>query len=379
MKVPLLDLKAQHDPIQQELLEAIAQVLQSQAFILGPDVKKLEDRIASYCRAQFGIGVSSGTDALLVALMALEVGPGDEVITTPYSFFATAGAIARVGAKPIFADIDQQTYNLDPCKVEKAITSRTKVIIPVHLYGQCADMSSILALAARHSLAVVEDAAQAIGAEYHDGRRTCSMGTMGCLSFFPSKNLGALGDGGMVVTNDPQLAEKVRVLRAHGGKPKYYHKLIGGNFRLDTFQAAVLNVKLNYLDGWTKRRRENAERYRVLFRASGLLEKPGVVLPEAVYAGTGALNDHIYNQFVIRVTDRDRLREFLREAEIGTEVYYPVPFHRQECFRSLGYREGDFPEAERAAKETVALPIYPELTPEMQQAVLDAIKGFYKA
>jgi dTDP-4-amino-4,6-dideoxygalactose transaminase len=379
MKVPLLDLKAQHDPIQQEVLDAIAQVLRSQAFILGPDVQKLEERVASYCRAQFGIGVSSGTDALLVALMALEVGTGDEVITTPYSFFATAGVIARLGAKPVFADIDPRTYNLDPGKIEEAITSRTKAIIPVHLYGQCADMAPILALAARHSLAVVEDAAQAIGAEYRDGRRACSMGTVGCLSFFPSKNLGALGDGGMVVTDDSRLAEKIRVLRVHGGKPKYYHKLIGGNFRLDTLQAAVLNVKLNYLDGWTKRRRENAERYRVLFRASGLLEKPGVVLPEAQYAGTGAVTDHIYNQFVIRVPDRDRLREFLKENGIGTEVYYPVPFHLQECFRSLEYREGDFPEAERAARETVALPIYPELTREMQQAVVDAIKGFYQA
>ena len=248
MKVPLLDLKAQHFPIQQELLDAIAQVLQSQAFILGPDVQKLEERIASYCRAQFGIGVSSGSDALLVSLMALDVGPGDEVITTPYSFFATAGAVSRLGAKPVFADIDPLSYNLDPGKVKHKITSRTKAIIPVHLYGQCADMAPILALAARHSLAVVEDAAQAIGAEYRDGRRSCSMGTMGCLSFFPSKNLGAFGDGGMVITNDPKLAEKIRVLRAHGSKPKYYHKLIGGNFRLDTLQAAVLNVMVGPSD-----------------------------------------------------------------------------------------------------------------------------------
>lgn len=378
MNVPLLDLRAQHEPMQKELLDAIAQVLQSQAFILGTDVKKLEERVASYCRAQFGIGVSSGTDALLVALMALDVGPGDEVLTTPYSFFATAGVVARLGAKPIFTDIDPATYNLDPGKIEAAITPRTKVIIPVHLYGQCADMTPILTLAAKRSLAVVEDAAQAIGAEYRDGRRACSMGTVGCLSFFPSKNLGALGDGGMVVTNDPQLAEKIRVLRVHGGKPKYYHKLIGGNFRLDTLQAAVLNVKLNHLDGWTKRRRENADRYRQLFKASGLLEQVGLVLPHAAYAESGAANNHIYNQFVIRVPDRDRLREFLTEAGIGTEVYYPVPFHLQECFRSLGYKEGDFPEAECAAKETVALPIYPELTLEMQEAVVAAAKTFYK-
>lgn len=379
MNVPLLDLKAQHDPIQKELLNAIAQVLQSQAFILGPDVKKLEERIATYCQTQFGIGVSSGTDALLVALMALEVGPGDDVITTPFSFFATAGVIARLGAKPVFADINPRSYNLDPGKVEEKITARTKAIIPVHLYGQCADMAPILALAAKHSLAVVEDAAQAIGAEYRDGRRACSMGTMGCLSFFPSKNLGAFGDGGMVITNDPKLAEKVRILRAHGSKPKYYHKLIGGNFRLDTLQAAVLNVKLNYLDGWTKRRRDNADRYRLLLKKSGLLEKAGLVLPEAVYTGTKAVNDHIYNQFVLRVLNRDGLREFLKQEGIGTEVYYPVPFHLQECFQSLGYKEGDFPEAERATKETVALPIYPELTEEMQQTVVEKMKAFYKA
>jgi len=378
MKVPLLDLKAQHDPIQQELLEAIAQVIQSQAFILGPDVPKLEERIASYCRAQFGIGVSSGSDALLVSLMALDVGPGDEVITTPYSFFATAGAVSRLGAKPVFADIDPLSYNLDPGKVKHKITSRTKAIIPVHLYGQCADMAPILALAARHSLAVVEDAAQAIGAEYRDGRRSCSMGTMGCLSFFPSKNLGAFGDGGMVITNDPKLAEKIRVLRAHGSKPKYYHKLIGGNFRLDTLQAAVLNVKLNYLDGWTKRRRGNADQYRLLLKKSGLLERAGVVLPEAMYAGTSAVNDHIYNQFVLRVPNRDGLREFLKQEGIGTEVYYPVPFHLQECFRSLGYKEGDFPESERAANETVALPIYPEISLEMQKTVVEKIREFYK-
>jgi dTDP-4-amino-4,6-dideoxygalactose transaminase len=377
MKVPLLDLRAQHNPIQKELLDAIAQVLASQAFILGPDIKKLEDRIASYCQTQFAVGVSSGTDALLAALMALGIGPGDEVITSPYSFFATAGVIARLGAKPVFADIDPRTYNLDPEKVEPVITSRTKAIMPIHLYGQCADMEPILKIAARHGLAVVEDAAQAIGADYRDGRRGGSMGTMGCLSFFPSKNLGALGDGGMVVTNSAELAEKLRVLRVHGGKPKYYHKVIGGNFRLDTIQAAILNVKLNYLDGWTKRRRQNADRYRLLFKESGLLEQ-GMVIPEAVYAGTAAANDHIYNQFVIRVPERDRLREFLKEHEIGTEVYYPVPFHLQECFASLGYKRGDFPESERAANETMALPIYPELTEEMQKTVVAGIQAFYK-
>lgn len=378
MKIPLLDLKAQHDPIERELLEAIGQVIQQQAFILGPDVKKLEERVASYCQAQYGIGVSSGTDGLLVALMALDIGRGDEVITTPYSFFATVGAICRLGAKPVFADIDPVTYNIDPARIEAAVTPRAKAIIPVHLYGQCADMAGIGAIAARHALGVVEDAAQAIGADYRDGRRAGCMGTMGSLSFFPSKNLGALGDGGMVVTSSDALAEKLRLLRAHGSKPKYYHKLIGGNFRLDTLQAAVLNVKLNYLDGWTKQRRQNAERYCLLFKDSRLLDNVPVVLPEAVYSKSGVRHDHVYNQFVLRVPNRDALRAFLKEEGIGTEVYYPLPFHLQECFRTLGYAKGDFPEAERAAQETVALPIYPELTEAMQETVVEKVKAFYK-
>jgi len=379
MKVPLLDLKAQHDPIQQEILQALEQVIQSQAYILGPDVKKLEERVASYCQSQFAIGVSSGTDALLVALMALGIDHGDEVITTPYSFFATAGVIARLGAKPVLVDINPVTYNIDPNKIEPAITSKTKAIIPVHLYGQCADMEPILKVAAQYRLPVVEDAAQAIGAEYRDGRRACSMGALGCLSFFPSKNLGAMGDGGMVVTNDPSLAEKVRILRVHGGKPKYYHKIIGGNFRLDTLQAAVVNVKMNYIDGWTKKRQENAGRYISLFKESGLIEKSGLGLPKAIYAEAGGSHFHIYNQFVIRVRERDRLRDHLNREGIGTEVYYPVPFHLQECFQYLGYKEGDFPEAESAAKETLALPIYPELTDEMQRGVVGKIGEFFKA
>lgn len=377
MKVPLLDLKAQHDPIQKEILQAIEQVIHRQAYILGPDVKKLEERIAAYCQVQFGIGLSSGTDALLVALMALGIGPGDEVITTPFSFFATAGVIARLGARPTFVDIDPVTYNIDPNKIDPAVTSRTTAIIPVHLYGQCADMTPILKMAERHHLMVVEDAAQAIGADYRDGRRAGSMGVLGCLSFFPSKNLGGLGDGGMVVTNDAALAEKVRILRVHGGKPKYHHKIIGGNFRLDSLQAAVLNVKLNYLDGWTKRRRENAERYASLFKESGLVEKVDLELPEPVYAETGVSHPHIYNQFVIRVRERDRLQEYLKQNEIGTEIYYPVPFHLQECFRYLDYKEGDFPEAELAAKGTLALPIYPELSFEMQDKVVQKIIEFF--
>ena len=377
MGVPLLDLKAHHEPLHKEVMTAIEQTFRSQAFILGPDVAKLEERVASYCQTQFGIGVSSGTDALLIALMAIGISPGDEVITSPYSFFATAGAVARLGGKPVLVDIDPTTYNIDPSKIASAITKKTKAIIPVHLYGQCADMGPILDLAQRHNLKVIEDAAQAIGAEYRDGRRAGSMGTVGCLSFFPSKNLGALGDGGMVVTNDQELAERIKVLRVHGGKPKYYHKMIGGNFRLDTIQAAVLNVKLNYLDDWTQRRQENARRYETLFQQSGLVQKGKVRLPAPVYRESGAKHYHIYNQFVLRVPQRDQLMAYLKEKGIGTEIYYPVPFHLQECFQYLGHKIGDFTEAERAAKETIAIPIYPELTAEQQTQVVGAIEEFY--
>lgn len=379
MTIPLLDLSAQHQPIQAEIMAAIEQVLSSQAFILGPEVTKLEERVAAYSQARAGIGVSSGTDALLVALMALDIGPGHEVITSPYSFFATAGAIVRVGARPVFVDIDPETFNIDPAKIERAIRPNTKAIIPVHLYGQCAEMAPIMALAKQGGLHVIEDAAQAIGADYADGRRAGSIGTVGCFSFFPSKNLGAMGDAGMVVTNDLDLAERIRVLRVHGSKPKYYHKLIGGNFRLDSVQAAVLNVKLNYLDEWTRRRQENAERYRTLFQQAGLTDKPGVVLPEARYRRAGVKHHHIYNQFVIRAPRRDELMAHLKQQGIGSEIYYPVPFHLQECFRPLGYKEGDFPESERAAKETLALPIYPELTPEQQQQVVQTIQRFYSS
>lgn len=377
MGVPLLDLKTHHEPLHKEVMAAIEHTFLSQAFILGPEVGKLEERVASYCQTRFGIGVSSGTDALLIALMAIGVGPGDEVITTPYSFFATAGAVARLGAKPVLVDIDPKTYNIDPSKVGKAITSKTKAMIPVHLYGQCAEMTPILDLAQRHNLKVIEDAAQAIGSEYRDGRRAGSMGTVGCLSFFPSKNLGALGDGGMVVTNDQELAERIKVLRVHGGKPKYYHKMIGGNFRLDTIQAAVLNVKLNYLDDWTRRRQENAQRYETLFHQSGLVQKGKVRLPDPVYRDSGSKHYHIYNQFVLRVDKRDDLMAYLKQKGIGAEIYYPVPFHLQECFQYLAHKEGDFPESERAARETVAIPIYPELTLELQTEVVDAINSFF--
>ncbi len=374
MNVPLLDLKAQHQPLRKDLLAAIEQVLDKNNFILGNEVSELEEKIAAYSQTRFGVGVSSGTDALLAALMALDIKSGDEVITTPLSFFATVGTIVRLGAKPVFVDIDPVTYNLDPSRIESAITSRTRAIIPVHLYGQCADMDPILQAAARHGLAVVEDAAQAIGSEYRDGRRAGSMGTVGCFSFFPSKNLGGLGDGGMVVTNDEKLAERLRVLRVQGGKPKYYHRVIGGNFRLDTLQAAVLNVKLPYLDRWTALRQKHAELYERLFGESKVESEFGVRLPQAIYKSKGVRHYHIYNQFVIAVPKRDALRDYLKSKGIGTEIYYPVPLHKQECLLSLGHKDGDYPEAERACRELVALPIYPELNEDQQHYVVQTVR-----
>lgn len=367
--VPLLDLGAQYATIREEIQEAIERVVASQRFILGPEVDALEAEIAAYSQAEFGIGVSSGTDALLVALMALEIGPGDEVITTPYSFFATAGAIARLGATPVFVDIEADTYNIDPKQIRKAVTAQTKAVIPVHLYGQMADMDAIMDVAQEHNLHVIEDAAQAIGAE-SAGRRAGSIGDMGCFSFFPSKNLGGFGDGGMVVTNDPQLAERVRILRSHGAKPKYYHQFVGGNFRLDALQAAVLRVKLRHLDDWTTARQSNAARYRTLFAEAGF---PASMLPYEIPDGR-----HIYNQFVIRVAERDALAAHLRDRKIGTEVYYPVPLHRQECFAPLGYHAGSLPASEAAARETLALPIYPELTAAMQQVVVSEVMQIVK-
>lgn len=376
-KIPLLDLKAQHEPLRAQLLAAIEKVVDSQAFIMGPEVKTLEDRIAAYSQTKHAIGVSSGTDALLIALMALDVTVGDEVIVPDYSFFATAGVVSRLGGKPVLVDIDPKTYNIDTTKIEAAITSKTKAIIAVHLFGQCADMDPILAIAKKRGLKVIEDAAQSIGSEYKDGRRSGSMGDIGCFSFFPSKNLGGFGDGGMVVTNDDALAEKLRILRVHGAKPKYYHKIIGGNFRLDTIQAAVVNVKLDHLDTWTKKRQENAALYRKLFMASGLTEKT-VSLPEAVYEGSKAKHHHIYNQFCIRVPKRDELRDNLQKQGIGCEVYYPVPFHLQECFQNLGYAKNDFPESQAAARESLALPIYPELKVEQIEAVVQNVTAFYR-
>lgn len=364
--MPLLDLKAQYGVLRDEIRAAMDRVIESQHFILGPEVEALEHEVAAYSQCRHGIGVSSGTDALLVALMAIDLRPGDEVITTPYTFFATAGSIARLGGRPVFVDIDPRTYNLDPAGIEAAITPRTRAIMPVHLFGQMADMDPIMAIAERHGLMVVEDAAQAIGAEYK-GRRAGSIGHLGCFSFFPSKNLGGFGDGGMVTTNDAGLADRVKLLRGHGAKPKYYHRMVGGNFRLDALQAAVLRVKLKYLDEWTAGRQRNAATYRQLFAEAGAQ----VGLPAD--AGHGR---HIYNQFVIRSDRRDALMAHLKAQQVGTEIYYPVPMHLQECFAELGHRAGDFPISEAAAQETLALPIYPELTPEQLRAVVDAVQEF---
>ena len=369
MPVPLLDLKAQYATMRDEIREAIDKVVESQYFILGPEVKALEEEIAAYSQCGYGIGVSSGTDAILVCLMALDLKPGDEVITTPYTFFATAGCVTRLGGKPVFVDIDPETYNIDPSQIEAAITDRTRAIMPVHLYGQTADMEPIMDIAQKHDLVVIEDAAQAIGSEYNE-RRAGSMGHFGCFSFFPSKNLGGFGDGGMVVTNDPELAERVNILRKHGSKPKYYHHVVGGNFRLDAIQAAVLRVKLKDLDGWSDARQRNAATYRKLFSQADI---PGLVMPTEQPGYR-----HIYNQFVIRCPRRDELMAHLKEHKIGCAIYYPVPMHLQKCFADLGYQEGDFPVSEQAAKETLAIPIYPELTEEMQARVVEVIAEFYR-
>ena len=372
MNVPLLDLKAQYSTIKAEVDAAIAEVMQSQHFILGPKVEQCEKAIARYSNCAHGIGVSSGSDALLACLMAEDIGAGDEVITTPYTFFATVGAIARLRAVPVFVDIDPVTFNLDVANLEAKITSKTRAIIPVHLYGQMADMDPIMRVAARHGLVVIEDAAQAIGAEYK-GRRAGSIGHYGCFSFFPSKNLGAAGDGGMIVTNDPQRADKLTCLRGHGSRPKYHHRIVGGNFRLDAIQAAIVSAKLPHLDGWTAARQRNAARYDRLFTDAGLVASGGVVLPVA------AADRHIFNQYVIRVQDRDALQADLKNRGVGTEVYYPVPMHLQECFAYLGHAAGAFPQSERAALETVALPIQPELTEAQAAYVVECITAFVDA
>jgi dTDP-4-amino-4,6-dideoxygalactose transaminase len=386
--VPLLDLKLQYQPLQKEIQAAIEKVCSSQAFILGPATRELEAAVAAYCQCRFGIGVSSGTDALLVALMALDIGHGDEVITSPFTFFATAGTIARTGARPTFCDIEPDTFNLSPAAVLSFIERRCqtkdgklinkdtqgviKAIMPVHLYGQVADMGPLVQLARRFGLKVIEDAAQAIGAEDANKARAGSFGDVGCLSFFPTKNLGAFGDAGMcVVPSDQALAERIEILRVHGGKPKYYHAFIGGNFRIDEIQSAVLNIKLKHLDAWSAGRQRNARIYDTAFEKADLGK--AVETPRAVPGLR-----HIFNQYVIRVRDRDPLRQHLMAAGVGTEIYYPVPLHLQECFAYLKHRKGDFPHAERAAEETLALPIFPELTEVQLQYVVHSVADFYR-
>jgi dTDP-4-amino-4,6-dideoxygalactose transaminase len=384
--VPLLDLKAQFAQIRAEVMPVIDQVCASQHFILGAHVHALEEELARYCGASAGIGVSSGTDALLLALMALGIGAGDEVITSPFTFFATAGTIARTGARPVFCDIDPLTFNLSPVAVQafiderctkqggqlvnRATGGRVKALMPVHLYGQSADMAPLMAMARQHGLRVIEDAAQAIGTAYTNGQRVGTFGDVGCFSFFPSKNLGAFGDAGLCTTNDAELAESMRVLRVHGGKPKYFHAVIGGNFRIDELQAAVLRVKLKYLDGWTQGRQRNAAYYDSAFADAGLGEK--LRTPTAIEGGR-----HIFNQYVVRVQRRDALKQRLTERSIGSEIYYPVPLHLQACFAYLDYRPGDFPHSERAAEETLALPIYPELEEAQLAHVVATILDFY--
>jgi dTDP-4-amino-4,6-dideoxygalactose transaminase len=368
--VPALNLRAQYQTIKDEIEPIVRKVLESQMFVLGPEVAGLEAEIADYCAASHGIGCASGSDALLLPLMAMDIGPGDEVITTPYTFFATGGAVWRTGARPVFADIEPDTYNIAPAKVEDAITPRTRAIIPVHLYGQTADMDSLREIARKHGLAIIEDAAQAIGAAHH-GTRTGTLGDVAAFSFYPSKNLGGFGDGGMITTEDPRLARRMARLRVHGMEPKYHHHEVGFNSRLDALQAAVLRVKLRHLDAWTSLRRDVADRYRSLFASHGLDELIGLPVERPG-------NFHVYNQYVIRVPAaiRDSLRDFLTARKVGTEIYYPIPLHLQACFASLGHAPGDFPHAEKAARETIALPIYPELSDAEQRYVVGSIRRF---
>lgn len=377
MSVPLLDLKAQFEPLREEIYAAIREVTEAQAFILGATVERFEREVADFVGAEHAIGCASGTDALILALAALGVGPGDEVLTTPFSFFSTASCAYKVGARPTFVDIDADTFNLDPDALEDAIGSRTRVVLPVHIFGQCADMDPILRIAQRHGVSVVEDAAQALGAEYCSSPqdpvlRAGAMGALGCYSFFPSKNLGGFGDGGMIVTHDGLLAERLRVLRVHGGRQMYEHRFVGWNSRLDAIQAAVLRVKLPHLDSWSRERAANAERYDRWFEESGLVGDGRVRLPGRVVRST-----HIFNQYTLRVERRDELRDHLRARGIGHSVYYPMPLHLQECFQELGYRPGSFPRAEQASQQVISLPVYPELTREQQERVVDEIRRFF--
>lgn len=393
MNVPLLDLKPQLAALRPQIMEAVTRVIDSTGYILGPEVNDLEQKIARYCGSGQGIGVSSGTDALLAALMSLDIGPGDLVLTTPYTFFATMGTVLRVGARPLFVDIEPESFNIDPERMAEALAAdrksgkHIKAIIPVHLYGQCANMQRIMALAADYDVPVIEDAAQAIGAEFpyeENGvvtwRRAGSMGLCGCFSFFPSKNLGGIGDGGMVTTSDQGFADIVRSNRNHGAEPKYYHSRVGGNFRLDPIQAAVLAVKLEYLEEWHASRSRNAAHYRQLFQDAGLVGNP-VILPKAIYAevkGAEQHNHHIYNQFIILVPRRDELRQFLQDNAVGCEIYYPLCLHQQECLRSDEYKKQSFPVAQKTAAVSLALPIFPELTYNQQAYVVETIQRFYR-
>ncbi len=387
MQVPLLDLRAQYQSLKAEIEPVLLKIAESQMLILGEEVNKLEATLAEYCDCKYAIGVSSGTDALLCALMAIDIKPGDEVILPTYSFFATAGVVARMNAKPVFVDVDPVTNNIDPKLIEQAITDKTKAIIPVHLYGQSAEMNEILDIANKHNIVVIEDCAQAIGAQYQNGKKVGSMGLIGCYSFYPTKNLGGFGDGGLVVTNDEEMATKLRQMRNHGMEPKYHHKFIGGNFRLDALQAAVLNIKYPHLESWHQSRRKNADLYTKLFTEAGISEGEGILkyndnnkilLPKAVYKSAGHGNYHIYNQYFVRVQNRDELRAFLGENNIGSEIYYPVPFHRQECFADLGCKDADFPISNQICEETIALPIYPELAEEQIAFVVEKIAEFLK-
>ncbi len=374
MPVPLLDLKLQYRALKTELDAALIRVASSQALILGPDVDALERDCAAYLGVKHAIGVSSGTDALVMAMMALNIGPGDEVITPTFSFFATAGAVVRVGATPVFVDVDPITMNVSPDAIAAAITPRTKAIVPVHLFGQSADMDAIMAIANEHGIPVVEDAAQAIGTQYKDGRRVGSIGLMGCFSFYPTKNLGAFGDAGLMTTNDDALAVKLKQLRNHGMEPRYYHSFVGGNFRIDAIQAAVLNVKLPHLASWHEGRRRNAAIYDRLFAEADL----PVVTPINAYAASGFPDVHIYNQYTIVVDGRDALRAHLQSAGIGTEVYYPVPFHRQECFRDIPSSRNAFPVSDHLAARVLSLPIFPELQPEQLEEVVATIAEYLR-
>jgi len=387
MKVPLLDLKIQYQKHKKELDEAVLKVAESQYFILGPEVEKMEKAFCEYLKCKYATGVSSGTDALLLALMAIGIKQGDEVIVPTYSFFATAGVVSRLNAIPVFTDIDAITFNINPDDIKRKITSKTKAIIPVHLYGQSCEMEKIVDIAKNNNIKIIEDGAQAIGAQYKDGSYVGTIGDIGCFSFFPSKNLGCYGDGGLTVTNDPILAENLDIMRVHGGKPKYYHKVIGGNFRLDAIQAAVINVKLQYLKEWSAKRRMNAELYNNFFIENNLSEKIGatefdennrVLLPQAVYKNysDSVENYHIYNQYIIRVQERDELRKYLLDNGIGNEIYYPVPFHKQECFSDIDCGNSKFPIAESACSTSIALPIYPELTKEQINYVVNTISEF---